>query len=431
MPLTSKTLTINFASILSANAISRIIAFVYFTLLARYLGAAGAGVYGYLLVFVQLGNIFADAGINRMLIRDVARKHELGQSYLDDILSLRLILSVAGCFFLFIGLRFWQNDPRVISLAPLALFSVLPYSLALTFDGLLKAWEKMRQSAVASISFEISRLLLLLAVIYGNWGLDGVFIMFVFSYLLYAIILTVFLRQNDISLHFTLKLEAWKRVLLLSAPFALLGILELIHGKLDLVLLKALLKDNTEVGYYFVAYRLMDVVLILPAALNITLLPRFSRHFVDNTSRIAQSYGRLLRLLFLCGIAVAGMTFFFSDFVIRLAFGSGYMPSAAILRILSVSMFFFFVHYANATFLAASNLQWKIFVFSVIQVIVNGIANMLLIPRYGTHGAAWANNLSIALGFVMFSILIRRHLRDFKDAPKTTEQNTTSLEYQR
>jgi len=155
----------------------------------------------------------------------------------------------------------------------------------------------------------------------------------------------------------------------------------------------------------------MDVILILPAALNIVLLPHFSRDFTQNANRINANYRKLFLILLLCGIVLVPIVYWSSDLLIRQLFGEAYIPSINLLRILTISMFCFFIHYANVTFLAASNIQWKIFLFSIVQVTINLAANLVLIPRWGADGAAWANNISTTCGLVLFTILVNSHLK--------------------
>jgi len=234
----AKNLLLNFTSIFSASTISRIFTFLYFTLMARYLGAAQMGIYGYLFVFIGFGNIIADFGINRMLIRDIARQPSLTQSYLTQILSLRALLSLLSMVLLYGILQWIARDPIALKLTPLALLAVLPFSFALTFDGALKANEEMRQSAIGTIAFELIKLLLLFVVIKFNWGLWGIFSVILLAYWIYAFWLARYLFQAGIRFHFASDFHIWQNILQLSFPFALLSMLELVHGRLDLFLLK-------------------------------------------------------------------------------------------------------------------------------------------------------------------------------------------------
>lgn len=404
-----KTLVINFSSIFSANAISRLIAFLYFTLIARYLGNSNMGIYGYIFVFIGIGNIIADFGINRMLIRDVARNHQLAQQYLDYIIPLRFFLSLVGFILLLGFLTFIQSDDKIAHIAPIALLAIFPYSLSQTFDGILRARENMRRSAIASITFEMSKLMTLFVVLKFNLGLSGIFWMLAISFCIYAFILGSFLHYFGIQFHLIRAYKNWRKILSDSFPFALLSVLELIHGRIDLILLKELTHNNSQVGNYFVAYRLMDVILIFPASLSIVLLPRFSRQY-SQSNKISVEYRILLRLLFFTGLITILIINIFSKSVINIVFGVEYSGAVGVLRILTISMFFFFIHYANVTFLAASHLQWQILLLSLVTVSINILANLLFIPRWGMYGAAWANNISIAIGFFLFSSLVVCHL---------------------
>jgi O-antigen/teichoic acid export membrane protein len=410
-----KTFFINLASLFSANTISSAVSFVSAVLLARYLAAEKFGLYGAVLFFVGLGNQLSAFGINRLLIRDLAQRRELTQQYLDQILGLRIILAGASMLILYFYISTFETNPALIALAPIALLTTLPYSASFTFDGVLKAHERMKLSALCTGLFEISRLLLLLGVIYFDLGLSGVLWVLFAAYFIYALATARALHTLNISLRLIVDLVHWRSILKLSFPFAVLTLLEVIHGRMDTYLLNRLCPaDPGQAGAYFAAYRMMEAVLILPAVVQVILLPRFSRRFLESAQSIKKDYHRFLALLVLSGAVICGLVWLFAPFAIHLFFGAQYDVSGSLLRILIVSCFFFFVHYANVAFLSASRIQWKILVFSVIQVSVNLFGNLYAIPRWGAVGAAWINNLSTCIGFIMFTTLVHLHLRDLK-----------------
>ncbi len=404
-------LAINFASILSANAFSRIISFVYVIFLSRYLGAQELGVYGTLFAYIGFGNIIADFGINRMLVRDVARAPLSAQSYLDRVVALRLLLSGAS-FIIWFGVisLAGYSDPKVPLLAPVALLSIMPYSLGLTFDGILRAWEKMRAAAAAIVIFEACKLLALFLVMRAGGGLRAVLWTVLFSFIVYVLWLALVLRRAGLHIRIKAMPAAWRALLPLSLPFAMLSALEMLHGRLDQVLLKGINPDAAQAGFYFNAHRVMDVTLILPAAMSIALVPRFSRNYIESAARIRSEFQKTLVILGAAGCLVASAVYLAGPWALTLAFGAAFAPAGAVLQILTISIFFFFLHYANVTYLIASDLQWKIFAISLIQVLINLTANLLLIPEHGMYGSAWANVISTASGFFMFSCLVWSNL---------------------
>ncbi len=410
-----KNFFINLASLFSANSISSAVSFVSAILLARYLTAEKFGLYGALLFLVGLGNQMANFGINRLLIRDLAQRRELSQHYLDQILGLRLALAGAGMALLYGYVLCFESNPAFIKLAPIALLVTLPHSTSLTFDGILKAHERMKLSAACTALFELCRLSLFLLVIYFDWGLAGVLWMLFAAYALYVLAATRALRTLHLSFRFTIDVGHWRNILILSLPFAMLTLLEVIHGRLDTYLLNRLMpNDPGQAGHYFAAYRMMEAVLMLPAAVQMALLPRFSRRFLESAHSIKTDYHRLLSLLIGSALVICTLAWFMAPLVIRFFLGASYEASIPMLRILLISCFFFFIHYANVAFLSASRIQWKILVFSVIQVTVNLLGNLYAIPRWGAVGAAWVNNLSTGVGFIMFTVLVHWHLSALK-----------------
>ncbi len=405
-------LAVNFTSILSANALSRVISLVYIIILSRYLGAADIGVYGTLFAYISFGNVIADFGINRMLVRDIARAPTSAQAFLDRVVTLRLILSAIS-FAVWLGViaLIGYRDERVLQLAPVALLSILPYSLGLTFDGILRAWERMRPAAAAIVVFEVSKLAFLLLIIQAGLYLTAVLCSLALAFIVYVVWLGAILSRAGLKIRCSIQPDAWRQLLLLSFPFALLGAVEMMHGRLDQILLKALATDAAQAGYYFNAHRIMDVTLILPAAVSIVLVPRFARNYVNHANRIRADYYKTLGILAAAGAAVAAAVYGLGPWAVRLVFGEAFAPAAPVLQVLTISIFFFFLQYANVTFLIASDLQWKIFIMSLIQVSVNLAANLALIPRLGMYGAAWANVLSTSLGFLLYYYLVKRTLQ--------------------
>jgi|GEM_PF-1214687 len=413
---TLKRLIINFTSIFSANFISRFLAFIYFTILARYLTTQEMGLYGYLFVYIGVGNILTDFGINRILVRDVARDHSLAQNYLKHIVTLRMFLSLVSAILLYLIILMLPKDTKVLLLAPLALLSIFPYSLSFTLDYTLKAREKMRSSAISMISFESLKILLLLLVIWLDFRLIGILSMLILAFILYCLILYSFISQDGLRLGWGFSLPAWKNILTASLPFALFNVMEIIHSRLNLFLLKNLLNDDVITGYYFIAYQFIVVILILPAASSIVIQPMFSRHFALSTDKIHNEYILFLKIMSVLGLFIAIMVFIFSDFIIVLAFGTKYIPSINILKILTISIFFLFLQYANSAFLIASDIKWRILIFSLLQLSINFISNLVLIPKFGAVGAAWAHNISTAGGFILFSIMIRLYMQSIRSS---------------
>jgi len=70
----------------------KILAFLYFILIARLAGVEGTGKYFFAVSFTTIFSIFVDLGLSSVLIRETAKKREAAGRYLGNILGAKIIL---------------------------------------------------------------------------------------------------------------------------------------------------------------------------------------------------------------------------------------------------------------------------------------------------------------------------------------------------
>jgi len=84
----------NTAFITIASIAQKVISFVYFTLIARNIGAESTGKYILALSFTTIFVVFIDLGLNQVLIREGAKSKDNLQKYLSSVLFTKLFLGV-------------------------------------------------------------------------------------------------------------------------------------------------------------------------------------------------------------------------------------------------------------------------------------------------------------------------------------------------
>jgi PST family polysaccharide transporter len=100
--------------------------------------------------------------------------------------------------------------------------------------------------------------------------------------------------------------------------------------------------------------------------------------------------------------------FSFSEIIVALVFGTEFTPSVSVLRIYiwsltGSSLLILINHY-----LILKNFQKMIIGISLCGVILNVILNIILIPRYGIEGAAWATFFSYVLPVGIFYLIHKK-----------------------
>jgi PST family polysaccharide transporter len=90
--------------------------------------------------------------------------------------------------------------------------------------------------------------------------------------------------------------------------------------------------------------------------------------------------------------------------VIEVLYGDAYQASAEVLRIHVWAGVFVFLGVASGKWLLAENLQRLSLQRTLSGAVANVLFNLLLIPLYGSAGAAWATLLSYAVAGMFFDV---------------------------
>lgn len=111
--------------------------------------------------------------------------------------------------------------------------------------------------------------------------------------------------------------------------------------------------------------------------------------------------------LTLVGIIVSAFVTIFSDFIILSLFGSNYLSSIEVLKI--VVWVGVIVCFGSAWSLVQiiMNRQKFMMFFEIMSVSLNVIFNYFLIKRYGLNGAAFSTILSVLIAYFLYYILVK------------------------
>ncbi|MFZ5391127.1 MAG: oligosaccharide flippase family protein, partial [Patescibacteria group bacterium] len=272
----------NTLSQLLGKIISTAIGLVVVALMTRALGTAGFGSYTTIVTFLQFFAILVDLGLTMTLGRELGSQTIPANKLLGNLLSLRTVVS---------GL--------VFSLAPL-IAGLLPYpkeiiwgialtSLAFFLSSLSQNFTAVFQYQLTSQRLVLSELLGRAILLLGTlWCvLTGQ------SLNSYLLILTVanavsagaILRQVYQMIPFTWEIDktVWRYLWQATWPVALTIALNLIYFKTDTIIL-SLFRPLEEVGLYGAAYKVLEVLLTIPAIIGGLILPLAARyHRLDQT----------------------------------------------------------------------------------------------------------------------------------------------------
>lgn len=201
---------------------------------------------------------------------------------------------------------------------------------------------------------------------------------------------------------FTLDRGMW----LLKESLPLFGfvVLSTIFLQIDVVILDSY-KGHYDVGIYSAGTRLTMPLSIIPNAIVTTVFPILVKRLNENENTEFIS-NMVIKLLFVISFVMAAVFTFESKEIIVLIFGREYSLASLSASILYWSQIFLFFSYYSLSVLIADNKQHYNFIFSGVQVVINIVLGLILIPTYSYFGAALAK-LFASFGsflFILFAL---------------------------
>ena len=110
----------------------------------------------------------------------------------------------------------------------------------------------------------------------------------------------------------------------------------------------------------------------------------------------------------LIGGGIALVLWGFSREIILLIYGDNFLPSIAMLNILSWAVFLFFINFLLSNILITSGREtintWNLLGATILNITLN----LALIPQYGAIGAAWSTVLCEAVLILALGIEVRK-----------------------
>lgn len=394
---------------------ARLVRAAFMVYLARLVGAEGYGAISYALSLAALLSSLTDLGISGVITREGSRHHGDQLRYLATGAAAKAGLVVlAGIALLLWGIA---GAPQA-ALLPLVM-------LVVAFDGvrdlasaLYRAQERMEVEAYVQVITNVGIALLGLgaALTVGTpaWVLVG----YAAGCAIGAAAALWPLRRNLGSFRRRYDRSLIRELVRSSWTFGIVGLVGGIMLNSDAIIL-AWFRPEAEVGYYAAAQRIVQLLYVLPLPLASALFPVVAR-IADDRERFREVVEGATRFLLVLGTGLALGLLASSGALIRLLYGAAYEPSTNSLAIMSLTLVPSFVVASLGNALFALRRERALVGYAVVAVVANILANLVLVPRYGGPGSAFATLLAQTtllgyLGYVLRRVSGVRVLRDLAE----------------
>ena len=162
-----------------------------------------------------------------------------------------------------------------------------------------------------------------------------------------------------------------------------------VYYHIDTVMLRPMVGE-VAVAHYGAAYRLMGFVLMVPVLFSQVIFPVYSRLWGKGPAALRPVFENTTAFLLGLGVLVPPVVWVVRADVMALIFPPEYAAGAQSLGILSIAIVLVFGAYPHVLALLAAGEQRLMMVLSTAGALLNVGLNLVLIPRFGIEGAAWA-----------------------------------------
>ncbi|MEN8134877.1 MAG: flippase [Thermodesulfobacteriota bacterium] len=367
--------------------LSQIVSLIGAFFIPRLLGPADYGAYQTVINFVGIFSLFTFSGINKVVLRECSKRPEYAKEIFEETIGLRLLFSIFAFLLCAIVAILMGYDKGT------KVFIVI-YSGSLLYSGLRDSVDIIYQfnRRMEFISFfsilrnTISVSLSILAVMAGY----GVLTLILIQMATQGIVLLSNYRVSKKLLRFRLLSHIFlnKRIIRQGFNFSLLQFLNVLSGKIDLVMI-SIMGTTAEVGLYALAYNIVERGLMVRQSLSQSLFPVYAKLLEDRNldARIVLKHTAIIALP---ASALCIITPPLAKWIIPVLAGENFKQSIAIINVLVYFLLFNYIVVPFGISLQANNNESIQIRIGLLTALANITLNIIFYSKYGLVGIAYS-----------------------------------------
>lgn len=372
-------------------------------LCARYLGPSDYGLIGYAASLLTFALPLMRLGLNATLVKELVDDPDREGQIMGTALVLNLVAALAGltgvCAF---AAAANPADSRAVTVCGL-------YSLSLIFSALemIQYWFQYRLLSsrcavvmlIAYAAASAYRIFLLAKGAEVQWfaltnsvdqGIIGIVLLRIY-------------RKMGGKLSFSF--QRAKLLLASSRYYLLSALVAALFQSADRILLTSMAGTEAN-GIYCAAVTCATMAQFVFLAITDSFRPVILEEHGQNRVKFEGDMARLYCVTFYLSLAQCLVMNLGASWIVRLLYGSAYLPAAPLLRILSFQFIFSCMGVVRNVWILAEGKQKYLWRINLFGALLNIALNLLLIRRWGVFGAALTSLLTqfganFVLGFVI------------------------------
>lgn len=392
-----------------------VLGFASTLILTRWLGPEGLGLYTAFMVVPMILQSLGELGI-RQSAAYMTGKKLAGETRIAGALASLWLLSSVFSIVLVVAAYCVQGMHKQGLLYVLIGMSLVPAGLVTRYANgiaLGKRWiSRMNIGETVQAVLRVGLFAALL--IWLRTGASGALVVEVLAALVPGLLMLYWLRK-DIKVSF---LPLWDKSLIYSLmthgfKFAIAIFVLTLNYRASILILQRFV-GHSDIGQFGLGVRIAELIWMIPAAVGMVTFSHSTG--ANDSKRFAQTASQIMRLtLLVCGSCAVCVGVFCKPLVVLL-FGSEYLPSVPVIRVMlpgCVAAVAFKVLNAD---LAGRGYPLAAMWVYLGALGANVLGSVMLIPVYGVTGAAVASSISYVAGAAVYAWVYARmsdmHLRE-------------------
>jgi len=385
-----------------AQCTTKLLKLILLIYVARVLGATEYGKFSFALALTGFFILFVDLGIPRITTREFSKEREKERDF-HSLFTLEVVLTLAVLGLIILSSFFITSSLDIRKMIWLLAIYSVTHGLGGIIYAFFRARQQMQYEAFSAIFQAGAITLLSFLVIFSFPSAQNLSYAYAIGGLIFIIFVLIFFHFKISPLKIKFSKKIWKNYLSMSWPLALVGVLGLIYGQMDSVMM-GFLNQITEVGWYTAAYRIIGTIVIPASFISSSFFPVLSKYFHESKVILQRIFWKEIELMIIIAspIMIGGLVL--ASKIIEFVYGQEYLPAVSALQVLLILAGISFVYNPFSHILIVANQQKKIFGISFSGAVINIALNMILIPKYTLYGAAVATLITWIIMFLLFII---------------------------
>ena len=371
-------------------------------ILARYLDVAEFGLYTLIVTSAGMLIVLSSAGLDRVIVRDIAVNRESFRVYLQSIKGAGIVLACMS-----LSLIALISFPLKLNTIP-ALYALIVFVISemistysMIFMSVFKAFEKMEFNTVITLVAKAMSLICLITAIYLKSGFVGIFFSIMVGNIAKLFVTLHIFRKYYCRNFIPVSFDQSKKIVKDSLMIAASTFFTLASIRMGIFMLKAF-GTLEDVAYFQAA----NVLLVQLQPISLVIVTALYPVIASRKYGSDMMFENAAKIIFMLSLPLMAITFFYGNDLILLIYGNKYLNAVPAMKILILSVGFTFLIHLFEIGLLTDYRQDLLTAGWGIAFLINIVLGIVVVPKYGIWGCAAVMSFSYMTLFIILYIFI-------------------------